>query len=136
MSVPTSEFLQRLRNFVQREAGVQHRALEKQWSRPLQERVARGWTLEGLRVEQVNHGIIRLSCTTNDSRFREGDLVLLHQDDPHEPDALHCELQYDGDTDLEVSLIRGNEVFLASRSAGWVMDQDWFDSSPFYLDAL
>ena len=61
---------------------------------------------------------------------------LCNQDDPHDPDALHCELQYDGETDLEVSLIRGNEYFLISRSDGWVMDQDWFDSSPFYLDAL
>jgi DNA replication ATP-dependent helicase Dna2 len=136
MNASPTEFLQRLRKFVQREAEVQHRALEGQWSRPLQERVARGWAIEGLRVEQMKNGIARISCATNDSRFREGDLVLLHRDDPHDPDALHCELQYDGETDLEVSLIRGNEVFLSSRSEGWVLDQDWFDSSPFYLDAL
>jgi DNA replication ATP-dependent helicase Dna2 len=136
MNASPSEFLQRLRKFVQHEADTQHRALDKQWSRPLQERVARGWAIEGLHVEQMKNGIVRLSCTTNDSRFREGDLVLLHQDDPRDPDALHCELQYDEETDLEVSLIRGNEVFLTSRSDGWIMDQDWFDSSPFYLDAL
>ena len=136
MNGSPSEFLQRLRKFVQHEADTQHRALERQWSRSLQERVARGWAIEGLHVEQLKNGIVRLSCTTNDSRFREGDLVLLHQDDPHDPDALHCELQYDGETDLEVSLIRGNEYFLISQSDGWVMDQDWFDSSPFYLDAL
>ena len=136
MNGSPSEFLQRLRKFVQQEADTQHRALDKQWSRPLQERVARGWSIEGLRVEQMKNGIARLSCATNDSRFREGDLVLLHQDDPRDPDALHCELQYDGETDLEVSLIRGNEYLLASQSDGWVMDQDWFDSSPFYLDAL
>jgi DNA replication ATP-dependent helicase Dna2 len=136
MNDSTPEFLKKLRKFVQAEADAQYRALEKQWSRPLQERVARGWAIEGLRVEQMKNGIIRLSCVTNDSRFREGDLVLLHRDDPHDPDALHCELQYDGETDLDVSLIRGNEVFLASNPDGWVMDQDWFDASPFYLDAL
>lgn len=136
MNASTPEFLKRLRKFVQAEADAQYRALEKQWSRPLQERVARGWAIEGLRIEQMKNGLIRLSCVTNDSRFREGDLVLLHRDDPHDPDALHCELQYDGETDLEVSLIRGNEVFLASNPDGWVMDQDWFDASPFYLDAL
>ena len=136
MNASPTEFLQRLRKFVQHEADVQHRALEQQWSRPLQDRVARGWAIEGLHAEQMKNSIVRLSCATNDSRFREGDLVLLHQDDPHDPDALHCELQYDGETDLEVSLIRGNEYFLISRSDGWVMDQDWFDSSPFYLDAL
>ena len=136
MDDSTPEFLKRLRKFVQAEADAQYRALEKQWSHPLQERVARGWAIEGLRVEQVKNGIIRLSCITNDSRFREGDLVLLHRDDPHDPDALHCELQYDGETDLEVSLIRGNEVFLASNPESWIMDQDWFDASPFYLEAL
>jgi DNA replication ATP-dependent helicase Dna2 len=136
MNASPSEFLQRLRKFVQHEADTQHRILERQWSCSLQERVARGWAIEGLRVEQMKNGIARLACATNDSRFREGDLVLLHRDDPHDQDALHCELQYDGETDLEVSLIRGNEVFLTSRSDGWVMDQDWFDSSPFYLDAL
>lgn len=136
MSASTPEFLKRLRKFVQAEADAQYRALEKQWSRPLQERVARGWAIEGLRVEQMKNGIIRLSCVTNDSRFREGDLVLLHRDNPHDPDALHCELQYDGETDLEVSLIRGDEYFLAANPDGWIMDQDWFDASPFYLEAL
>lgn len=136
MNDSTPEFLKRLRKFVQAEADAQYRALEKQWSRPLQERVARGWAIEGLRVEQMKNGIIRLSCVTNDSRFREGDLVLLHRDDPHDPNALHCELQYDGETDLEVSLIRGNEVFLASNAESWIIDQDWFDASPFYLEAL
>src|SRR6266545_4893268 len=88
MNASPSEFLQRLRKFVQHEADTQHRALERQWSCSLQERVARGWAIEGLRVEQMKNSIARLACTTNDSRFREGDLVLLHQDDPHDPDAL------------------------------------------------
>jgi len=136
MKTSTPEFLQKLRKFVQMEADTQYRALEKQWSHSLQERVAKGWAIEGLRIEQMKNGIIRLSCGTNDSRFREGDLVLLHRDNPHDSDALHCELQYDGETDLEVSLIQGNEYFLTLQSVNWVMDQDWFDASPFYLDAL
>jgi len=136
MKTSTPEFLQKLRKFVQMEADTQYRALEKQWSHSLQERAAKGWAIEGLRIEQMKNGIIRLSCGTNDSRFREGDLVLLHRDNPHDSDALHCELQYDGETDLEVSLIQGNEYFLTLQPDNWVMDQDWFDASPFYLDAL
>lgn len=136
MKPSTPEFLQKLRKFVQDEADTQYLALAKQWSHSLQERVAKGWAIEGLRIEQMKNGIVRLSCSTNDSRFREGDLVLLHHDNPHDPDALHCELQYDGETDLEVSLIQGNEYFLTAQADGWVMDQDWFDSSPFYLYAL
>lgn len=136
MKTSTPEFLQKLRKFVQMEADTQYRALEKQWSHSLQERVAKGWAIEGLRIEQMKNGMFRLSCGTNDSRFREGDLVLLHRDNPHDSDALHCELQYDGETDLEVSLIQGNEYFLTLQPDNWVMDQDWFDASPFYLDAL
>jgi len=136
MKTSTPEFLQKLRKFVQDEADAQFRALEKQWSHPLQERVAKGWAIEGLHIERMKKDIARLSCGTNDSRFREGDLVLLHRGNPHDPDALHCELQYDGETDLEVSLIRGNEYFLTLQPDGWIMDQDWFDASPFYLDAL
>ena len=136
MKTSTSEFLQRLRQFVQREADAQYRALQLQWSQQIQERVARGWAIEGLRVEQFKNNIARLVCATNASRFREGDLVVLHRGNPHDEDAQHCELQYDGETDLDISIIRGNEFFFSANPNGWIMDQDWFDSSPFYLAAL
>ncbi len=136
MKTSTPEFLQKLQKFVRDEAEAQYRAIEQQWSHPLQERVSRGWAIEGLRVAQMKNGIVRLSCATNDSRFREGDLVLLHRDNPRDPNSLHFDLQYDGETDLEISLIRGNEYFLTSQPDNWVMDQDWFDASSFYLDAL
>jgi DNA replication ATP-dependent helicase Dna2 len=136
MPQSTNEFLQRLRKFVQDEAEAQLRELTRQWSYPLGERVARGWAIEGLHVQHVQNGIIRLTCVTNDSRFREGDLVVLHRGNPRNENALHCDLQYDGETDLEVSLIRGNEYFFSQQPDAWVMDQDWFDTSPFYLSAL
>jgi hypothetical protein len=136
MKVSSLDFLNKLREFVRDEADTQHRELERQWSHSIRDRVAKGWAVEGLRVEQMKNGIARLSCATNDSRFREGDLVILHQNNPWDPNALHFDLQYDGETDLEVSLMKGNETFLLSQTEGWVMDQDWFDSSQFYLDAL
>jgi DNA replication ATP-dependent helicase Dna2 len=132
----TADLLNRLRYFVQAEAETQYVALDQQWSRPLAERVARGWAIEGLRAERFEKGLIRLHCDTNDSRFREGDLLVLHRGNPKDPNALHVELQYDGETELEASLIKGNHFFLAADPDGWIIDQDWFDSSPFYLDAL
>jgi DNA replication ATP-dependent helicase Dna2 len=136
MPQTTADFLHRLRKFVQDEAETQFQALTRQWSHPLQERVARGWAIEGLHVTHFQNGIVRLTCITNDSRFREGDLVVLHRGNPQDENAQHCELQYDGETELEVSLIRGNKYFFSQQSEDWIMDQDWFDSSPFYLSAL
>ena len=131
-----ADLLNRLRLFVQAEAETQYLELDRQWSRPLSERVSKGWTIEGLRVEHFEKGLIRLHCDTNDSRFREGDLLVLHRGNPKDFNALHVELQYDGETELEASLIKGNQYFLAAEPEGWIFDQDWFDSSPFYLDAL
>ena len=136
MPQSTSDLLQKIRRFVEEEADTQLSTLERQWSRPLYERVANGWCIEGLRVERFQNGIARLTCATNDSRFREGDLVILHRDNPKDKDALHFDLQYDGELELDASLIRGNEVALLANTDGWIMDQDWFDASPFYLSAL
>jgi len=132
----TADLLNRLRYFVQAEAETQYAALERQWSRQLSERIAKGWAIEGLRVERFEKDLIRLHCDTNDSRFREGDLLVLHRGNPKDPNVLHVELQYDGETELEASLIKGNPYFMAAEPEGWTVDQDWFDSSPFYLDAL
>jgi DNA replication ATP-dependent helicase Dna2 len=132
----TADFLQRLRKFVQDEADFQWQALDRQWSRPLGERVAKGWAIEGLRVVGFDKGIARMVCASNQSRFREGDLVVLHQSHPADPNALHFDLYYDGETELEVGLIKGNPIFMTAQPEGWTLDQDWFDSSPFYLSAL
>lgn len=136
--MPTSiaDFLQRLRIFVENEADAQREALNKQWNTSLNERIAHGWAVEGLQVQQFKHNIIRLTCDTNESKFREGDLVILHRGDPRGENVLHCDVQYDNEIELELNLIRGNELFLAQTPHGWIMDQDWFDASPFYLSAL
>lgn len=133
-----ADLLDRLHHFVQNEAEAQYESLTRQWARPLGERVANGWAIEGLNVVRTEKGIIRLVCDTNNSRFREGDLLVLHRENdlPNGTNALHVELQYDGETEIEVSLIKGNPYFLTAEPHGWIADQDWFDASPFYLDAL
>ncbi len=136
MSQTTVEFIGKLRQYIESEANTQYKQLERQWSFPLAERVAKGWAIEGLNIGGYQKQIIRLSCDTNDSRFREGDLVVLHRGNTRDPDALHCELEYDGEKDLEASLQEGNEYLLSEYRTGWIIDQDWFDSSPFYLSAL
>lgn len=128
--------LQRLKKFVLEEANAQWEALEHQWKTPLAQRVAKGWAIEGIRVVEVDNFLVRMHCYNNQSRFREGDLVVLHRGNPRDPDALHLDLYYDGVTDLEAGLIRGNPYLLKAEPDGWVMDQDWFDTSEFYLAAI
>ena len=131
MSQTTTEFLDQLRRYIQEEASAQYKTLERQWSYPLHQRVAKGWAIEGLSVQGFKDGIIRLTCQTNDSRFREGDLIILHRGNPQDANALHCDLQYDGEKELEVSLINGNEYFLSADTDGWIIDQDWFELQSF-----
>lgn len=132
----TSDLLNRLRRFVKAEAETQYEALNRQWSRPLSERVAKGWAIEGVYILGYENGIVHMQCKTNDSRFREGDLLVLHQGNPKDPNALHLDLQYDGETELEATLIKGNHYFLSDNPYGWIIDQDMFDTSAYFLEAL
>ena len=132
----TPDFLNRLRDFVQSEANAQSEALERQWAYPLRERVARGWAIEGLEVTRIQNDLIRLRCETNESRFREGDLLVLHQGNPKDPNALHLDLQYDDETELDATIINGELVELYRNPRGWIADQDWFDARHFYMAAL
>ena len=63
--------LERLKHFVTAEAETQYQTLLDQWSRPLSERVARGWAIEGISFLSAKGHYIRLRCARNDSRFRE-----------------------------------------------------------------
>jgi hypothetical protein len=53
------QLLQRLRDFINSEFAAQRANLERQWSLPLGERVARGYAIEGLKVEGIEKGTIR-----------------------------------------------------------------------------
>jgi hypothetical protein len=128
----TQDLLKRLKQYVRSEAKAQHNAIKEQWSQPLAVRVAKGWAIEGVSVVSFQNRLLELHCETNNSRFREGDF----RGNPQNPYALHLELEYDGETELEASLMEGNELLIAAKPSGWIIDQDILDLSPFYLNAL
>jgi DNA replication ATP-dependent helicase Dna2 len=139
--------LKRLRDQVLSERDAQRRQLLDQWSLPLGERVARGLAIDGLHLHSLQPGeTFTLACQRNDSRFREGDLLVLHRGDPQDPGALQCSLEHDGGTLLEFSLLDSglssgkdfaSRFFqLQTNPDGWVADEDWPDRTPFYLEAL
>jgi DNA replication ATP-dependent helicase Dna2 len=129
--------LQRLERFVRVEADAQRRQLRERWARPLSERVARGFAIEGVSFASFGAGgSILLSCQTNESRFRDGDLLVLHRGDPEGEDTVEALLEYDDETQLEVS-VRGGKVHLLQESpSGWIIDESMLDLSQFFLDAL
>ena len=129
--------LQRLERFVRLEAETQRDHLRKRWSRPLAERVARGFAIEGLSFTSFGaDGAILLSCQTNESRFRDGDFLVLHRGDPEGEDVIEVLLEYDDETQLEVSLRGGKVHLLKEQQHGWIADESMLDLSPLFLDAL
>jgi DNA replication ATP-dependent helicase Dna2 len=133
----TSALLPRLQSIIRAEAEQQRFELRRQWSLPLPERVARGYAIEGLDVTSIRtNGTLLLSCQTNDSRFREGDFLVIHRGDPEALERVSGVLEYDDETELEVGITEGNVDFLKTTPSGWIVDEDMLDLSRFYLDAL
>jgi DNA replication ATP-dependent helicase Dna2 len=131
------QLLQRLRNHIILESQTQRSELLAQWGQPLSKRLSRGTAIAGLDVEKIDrNGTIFLSCQINNSRFREGDYLILHQGNPEGVEAISCVLDYDDETQLEVSMHSGNSYFLEQNRNGWIADEGVLDLSPFYLDAL
>lgn len=128
--------LNRLRDFINSEFATQRANLERQWALPLGERVARGYAIEGLKVEGVNKQSARLTCQTNESRFREGDFLVLHRGDPVGIESVQVLLEYDDETLLEVSLQGGNPFFLQEKPEGWIADESMLDLHHYHLEAL
>ncbi len=56
---------------------------------------------------------------------------MLHRGNPQDANALHCDLQYDGENEMEAALNNGNEYFLSADTDGWIIDQDWFELQSF-----
>jgi len=130
------ELLIRLREFIQSEFATQHANLERQWALPLGERVAYGYAIEGLKVESIEKQTIRLSCQTNESRFREGDFLVLHRGNPVGIESAQVMIEYDDETLMEVALQGGNPFFLRDQPDGWIADESMLDLRHFHLDAL
>ena len=130
------ELLQRLHEFIQSEFATQHANLERQWALPLGERVAHGYAIEGLKVESIEKQTIRLSCQTNEFRFREGDFLVLHRGNPVGIESAQVMIEYDDETLMEVTLQGGNPFFLRDQPEGWIADESMLDLRHFHLDAL
>lgn len=130
------QLLERLKTFIRREYEIQRLQLEKQWSLPLAQRVQQGYAIEGLSVIGGKGETLKLECRINDSRFRDGDLLVLHRGNPRGPEAIQCFLDYDDETRLDVIVTDGKLFLLNEHPTGWIADESLLDLSSLFLDAL
>ncbi len=136
---PLLAFLDKLNRFVRDEYRAQRRQIDLTWRKPIGERVAAGRAIEGLRVVgPTPGGGLLLTCTRNVSRFREGDILCLHQGDPNFHPKCKVTLTTDRETQLAVTPpdFGVDLTSLVESGAAWTLDEDTLDLSQFLLDAL
>ncbi|MCX6071833.1 MAG: AAA domain-containing protein [Chloroflexi bacterium] len=137
--VELGRFVERLRGAVIHEAAAERQRITAVWNKSQAERVADGQAIEGLRVVGLNPlGGIRLSCSRNQSRFREGDILCLNRGSPLFQPSWNVTLEQDDETELLVLPIEevSDLGVLESMPEGWFLDEGYQDLSAFYLDAL
>lgn len=132
-------YLERLRQLIIDERETSRRTIHRIWSMPIPERVGKGYAIEGIEIAELGQdGSIRLRCTRNQSRFREGDDLCLNRGDPNSAPRITVKLEEDNGTDLVV----GSEDLgipwgqLMEDRTGWILDQQQVDLSAFYLEAI
>lgn len=134
---PSEELLERLRQLILQDAQEQQAELERQWARPLHERVYKGLALKDLRwLESRENNVVIMACDFNESRFREGDMLILHRGNPLEHPYIQCILEDDDEKQLELTVTGGSNDALLLDPEGWIADENNIDLSPFYLQAL
>jgi len=144
MMTPNSEIakdyrslIKNLRDFVIAESENQKSQLAKKWSRPLSERLSNGDAIAGLSVVSTLYdGKITLVCAKNNSRFREGDFLVLHKGNPEDPNSILVTLEEDDEIRIVVQLNDGDIYLLEDSPEGWIADEGMLDLTKFYLDAI
>jgi DNA replication ATP-dependent helicase Dna2 len=136
--VPTDHLilLQQLKIFIRKEYEIQRHELEKQWALPLTQRVRQGYAIEALSLRSLKGNALKLNCQSNDSRFRDGDLLVLHRGNPKGPESVQCILDYDDETSLDLLITDGKTFLLKEHPEGWIIDESMLDLSSMFLDAL
>ncbi|HET9224765.1 MAG TPA: AAA domain-containing protein [Roseiflexaceae bacterium] len=134
-----ARFVAELRDLVYDEATTVRERIQGVWARPLSTRVADGRAIAPVRIHALeSDGLVELTCPRNESRFREGDMLLLNRGDPFADPRILVTLEADDDTRLFVS---SDDPALAWRTFaeerdGWVLDEGYLDISQMLLDTL
>jgi len=130
--------MERLSAFVRDEQEAVHRHLGDLWCRPIGEKLEAGWSQRFLRLEPADDPGTLWACPDEgESRFREGDLMVLHRGNPFD-ELLGRGFSLEAEHEHRW-LLRGRhigEVLKASAGAPCFADPDAIDLSPLYERAL
>lgn len=133
------DFLRQLRQMVLDESTAIRKQIHQQWAQSVAARVADGRAIDRVQVVECRQdGALVLTCTRNESRFREGDVLWLNRGDPFEPPHLMVVLEEDEDTHLVVLVEDAGVTWgeIARQPMGWVLDEGFLDLSGYMLAAL
>lgn len=123
---------------MRREVQLQRMSCEKIWNMRLLDRVSEGHSLGPLEVVSVKHDLVLLRPANRlaevaECALREGAFVSLSQDTPFAPTGHFIHLGEDGDG---IRLLRWQGDMPVAGDGGWVMDPDFYDMSPRFLEAI
>lgn len=138
MSTSYADFLSKSLQFVQDEQQAGEQNLHEVWGRPLAEKLTKGLSQQLLRLEATDEATAAWAYLgDNESRFREGDLLLLHGGTPQdsllgrrvslELDEGHRWLLRDRQMSALLKECSGGPLFA---------DPDAMDMTPYYRQAL
>ena len=138
MNEPASSLLSKLLAFVRDEQQTGNRKLLEVWDRPLPEKLGKGLSQGFTRLERADEpSTIWAYLDTSESRFREGDLLLLHNGSPL-TSQLGRGLSLEAEED-DRWLLRGNRapaVLEAYTGGPCYADPDGMDLTPYYERSL
>ncbi len=133
-----SALLQQLVDLIQSEQHASQQRLLQRWEQPLEQKLLQGWTQGFTHLERREDGqSFWAYLDTSESRFREGDLLCLHQGAPLE-NPLQRQAQLELEDDQRWLLRCRADYGLFERYTGGVCyaDLDQLDLSHYYYKTL
>lgn len=126
-----------LRDFVEQEQRVAMAQLIEVWETNLVDKLQKGLTQKITSIETFPRNSLALTLGENESRFREGDMICLHNGNPFDATTIRqgvIEAENDGDWLVRFRKLDPESV--ESLRSGCYVDQDQMDLSHFYNIAL
>lgn len=138
MTEPDSQLLSELLAFIRDEQRAGNRKLLEVWDRPLQEKLDKGLSQGFTRLERADEpSALWAYLDTSESRFREGDLLLLHSGNPLTSQlGQGLSLEAEEDDRWLLSGKRALAALGAYAGGPCYADPDGIDLTPYYERSL